>query len=438
MKHRRRSKQQKLDSAPPPASPATRAPCPIPSPSASPKSPAPATPLPEQAPEVVVPEDWALATDVISSDLSSPVVLVCGPSNSGKSTFTRLLLNKLLPSYGRIGYLDTDVGQPEFSPPGCLSLHIVDEAIADMRNPVLREAERCCFYGDISSKGDPESYLNSLFLLYNYFVEKYRCPGSEVLPLIVNTPGWVKGTGFDMLVEMLRYICPTIVVPIRTRMQRKNLPDGMFWLTGGETEPKVITIDAASRDSLSKSLLKRKDGGGMRERRLVEYFKQCFSSDISLATNKELAYALASLPPYEVSISEVTVMHLHCEVPRTEIWHSLNATIVGLASSCDTPATAHAIPWCVGLGIVRGVDVQRGLLYVITPVAVEHLQSVDLLLQGLVEIPRSVLQVKGCESPYMSMNVRDKITGKDLYASNLNSPLSRQDDGDSDSDADTM
>ena len=61
------------------------------------------------------------------------------------------------------------------------------------------------------------------------------------------------GTGFDMLVEMLRYICPTIVVPIRTRMQRKNLPDGMFWLTGGETEPKVITIDAASRDSLSKS-----------------------------------------------------------------------------------------------------------------------------------------------------------------------------------------
>ena len=52
---------------------------------------------------------------------------------------------------------------------------------------------RCCFYGDISSKGDPESYLNSLFLLYNYFVEKYRCPGSEVLPLIVNTPGWVKG-----------------------------------------------------------------------------------------------------------------------------------------------------------------------------------------------------------------------------------------------------
>lgn len=331
--------------------------------------------------------------------------------------------------------MDTDVGQPEFSPPGCLSVHVVDEAIADLRYPVFREAERCCFYGDISSKRDPETYLNSMSLLYTYFVEKYRCPGSEVLPLIVNTPGWVKGTGFDMLVEMLRYICPTIVVQIRTRMQRKNLPDGMFWLEDGQTEPTVITIDAACHKSLSGESLKRKDGGGTRDRRLGEYFKQCFPSDISLATNKELAYALASLPPYEVSFSDVIVTHLHYEVPRTEIWRSLNATIVGFANSCDTAQAAHAIPWCVGLGIVRGIDVQRGLLYVITPVPVECLQSVDLLLQGLIDIPRSIMQVKGCISPYMSTNVRDKITEKDLYARNLNSPLAIQ-NGDSDSDAD--
>ena len=145
---------------------------------------------------------------------------------------------------------------------------------------------RCCFFGDISSKRDPETYLNSLCLLYTYFVEKYRCPGSEVLPLIVNTPGWVKGiyvnshhklpsfvlsvtyllslftvlnvcfhfnvgTGFDMLVEMLRYICPTIVVQIRTRQQKKNLPDGLFWLDDGHTGPYVIAIDAACHKFLS-------------------------------------------------------------------------------------------------------------------------------------------------------------------------------------------
>ncbi|XP_047061046.1 polynucleotide 5'-hydroxyl-kinase NOL9-like [Lolium rigidum] len=431
MGKRRRSIKKQPESPPPPASPATHAPCPVPSP-----IPSPVPPAPEQAPEVLVPPDWASAAALISSDIPPPVVLVCGPANSGKSTFSRLLINSLLPRYGRVGYLDTDVGQPEFSPPGCLSVHVVDEPIADLRYPVFREAERCCFYGDISSKRDPETYLNSLFLLYTYFVEKYRSPGSEVLPLIVNTPGWVKGTGFDMLVEMLRYICPTVVVQIRTRMQRKNLPDGMFWLDDGQAGPNVIIIDAACHKSLSGESLKRKDGGGTRERRLVEYFKQCFPSDISLATNKELAYALASLPPYEVSFSDVTVTHLHYEVPRTEIWRSLNATIVGLANSCDT---AQAVPWCVGLGIVRGIDVQRGLLYVITPVPVDCLQSIDLLLQGLIDIPRSIMQVKGCISPYMSTNLRDTIRERDLYARNLNSPLVIQngdcDSDDSDSDA---
>ncbi|KAG8053129.1 hypothetical protein GUJ93_ZPchr0001g30154 [Zizania palustris] len=359
--------------------------------------------------EVVVPLDWAGAAATVSSEPAPPVVVVCGPKNAGKSTFSRLLLNLLLPRYGRVGYLDTDVGQPEFSPPGCLSFHVVDKAFSDLLNPSLRETERCCFFGDISSKRDPETYLNCLFHLYDYFVEKYRCSVSETIPLIVNTPGWVKGAGFDMLVEMLRYICPTIVVQIRISVQSKNLPDGMFWLDCGQTGPNMINIDAPFRDSMNRSLLIQKDSYGMRECRLVEYFKQCFPSDISLTTNKELAYALTSLPPYEVSISDVMVIHLHFQVPRSEVWHSLNATIVGLAISCGTTEAGRSIPWCVGLGIVRGVDVQRGILYVITPVPLKHLQRVDLLLQGLIEIPKSLLQVRGCVSPYMPTNVLHKI-----------------------------
>jgi hypothetical protein len=97
-------------------------------------------------------------------------------------------------------------------------------------------------------------------------------------------------------------------------------------------------------------LLIQKDSYGMRERRLIEYFKQCFPSDISLTTNKELAYGLTSLPPYEVSISDVMVIHLHCQVPPSEVWHSLNATIVGLAISCGTIEAGRSIPWCAGLG----------------------------------------------------------------------------------------
>ncbi|KAK3160555.1 hypothetical protein QOZ80_1BG0061150 [Eleusine coracana subsp. coracana] len=367
-------------------------------------------PSPASRTEPVVPSDWAAAISLFSSHSAPPVVVMCGPKNSGKSTFSRLLLNELLPRYGRVGYLDTDVGQPEFAPPGCISFHVVDEAIPDLLNPTLREAERFCFFGDISSKRDPEAYLKCVFHLYDYFVEKYQCDVNEMLPLIINTPGWVKGAGFDMLVEMLRHICPTIVVQLRITMESKNLPDGNFWQDDMQRS-EMININAPFHDASDRSVLIRKDAVRMRERRLADYLKQCFPRHIPVTTNKELAYALASLPPYQVPFSDVKVTHLHCEVPPTETWYSLNATIVGLAS--ETPGS---VPCCVGLGIVRGIDVQKGLLYLITPVPLHRLQSVDLLLQGLIEIPTSLLQVRGCVSPYMSTNVLHKLSEKDIYA----------------------
>ncbi|CAN6208840.1 unnamed protein product, partial [Urochloa humidicola] len=98
-----------------------------------------------------------------------------------------------------------------------------------------------------------------------------------------------------------------------------------------------------------------------------------------------------------------------------EIWRSLNATIVGLAVSSASDAT-RSIPYCVGLGIVRGIDIQNGLLYIITPVPLERLQSVDLLQQGFIEIPTTLLQVRGYVSPYMLTNVLHKISERDMYA----------------------
>ncbi|OAY66227.1 Polynucleotide 5'-hydroxyl-kinase NOL9, partial [Ananas comosus] len=279
----------------------------------------------------------------------------------------------------------------------------------------------CFFYGDISSKRDPEAYLNYVFNLYDYFLKQYcsynetENTGNSMPPLIINTPGWVKGTGFDLLVEMLRYISPTMVVKLCISTRSKNLPNGMFWFDGEQKgQTVVIDVFSAQQDSLNRSVLIQKDVRGLRDRRLFEYFKQCFPTDTNISTNKELAYALASLPPYILPFSKVKVMHLHCQVPSNEIWHSLNATIVGLAVSTDGTVMSRSTPWCVGLGIVRGVDVTEGLLYVITPVPLHYLRSVDLLLQGFVEVPTSLLQVRGCVSPYMSTNVLHRISDKDL------------------------
>ncbi|KAJ7514601.1 hypothetical protein O6H91_23G051700 [Diphasiastrum complanatum] len=56
-------------------------------------------------------------------------------------------------------YLDTDVGQPEFTVPGCLSLHILQEPIIGSPILHLHIPEKSYFYGDISPKDDPTQFI---------------------------------------------------------------------------------------------------------------------------------------------------------------------------------------------------------------------------------------------------------------------------------------
>ncbi|XP_022136987.1 polynucleotide 5'-hydroxyl-kinase NOL9 [Momordica charantia] len=362
------------------------------------------------SPNIYISEEWSEAAEYIafgSPTSRPPVALICGAKNCGKSTFSRHLLNVFLRRYKKVIYLDSDVGQPEFTPPGFLSLTVVFKL--DLSTPCLKTPERCLYFGDISSKRDPTAYLSYANTLYDYYRNEYHSFNKTEdldkieLPLIVNTPGWVKGIGYEILVDMLKYIAPTHVVKINISAESKNLPAGAFWLEEEDCgTTNLIEIRSARQDAFNRSILVQRDAGLMRDLRIMAYFRQCFPRDCNITTIKELAHALASHPPYQVPTSSIKIRHLHCQVPSDQIFYSLNATIVGLAICSEN---SENLSWCVGLGIVRGIDTVKGLLYVITPVPHGTLEKVGLLLQGFIQIPSCLLQVKGCLSPYMSANI---------------------------------
>ncbi|KHN23511.1 Polynucleotide 5'-hydroxyl-kinase NOL9, partial [Glycine soja] len=164
-------------------------------------------------------------------------------------------------------------------------------------------------------------------------------------------------------------------------------------------------------------VLVQKDARLLRDLRIMAYFKQCFSSDSNISTIKELAHALASHCPYEVPIASIKIRHLHCEVPSSEIFFSLNATIVGLAVDSEGPEN---LPSCLGLGsifivkhilisyvsgIVRGIDIVKAMLYVITPVPHNSLEKVNVLLQGYIQIPSCLLQARYCFTFFCFLSV---------------------------------
>lgn len=149
----------------------------------------------------------------------APVILVCGPKSSGKSTFTRIITNKLVTDRGGtkkrkwpgVAVLDIDPGQPEFSPPGVISLVTLEEPNLSppVCHPILgtNHIVRSHTVASINPASDIEHYKNCVLELFS----RYRVTCTK-RPLIINTPGWVQGSGLVLLQDLVSAMRPTEVL----------------------------------------------------------------------------------------------------------------------------------------------------------------------------------------------------------------------------------
>lgn len=172
-----------------------------------------------------VPDEWDSAfkaiTDCSDNGGSPLVVAVVGAKNTGKSTFSRLLTNRLLSTLPRVAYLDSDIGQCEFTPHGAASVQLLEGPLLGPPFTHCSQPFRSLFLGSSSPERDPDAYLESLRQLVDTYrdgslVRDTSAAGGLAPPLVVNTHGWVKGMGFDMLAYFLDYLRPTHIIELRS------------------------------------------------------------------------------------------------------------------------------------------------------------------------------------------------------------------------------
>lgn len=146
-------------------------------------------------------------------------VLVCGPKASGKSTFSRYLLNHVLSPTPEteggyvntegVAFLDLDPGQPEFTPMGQIYLARLRKPFfgppfthPSLDNSHGGEIVRAHHIGATSPKEDPDHYALAVMDLmdqYRSLLEKHpQCP------LIINYPGWIFGQGLEVAMWLVR------------------------------------------------------------------------------------------------------------------------------------------------------------------------------------------------------------------------------------------
>ncbi|KFQ29816.1 Polynucleotide 5'-hydroxyl-kinase NOL9, partial [Mesitornis unicolor] len=282
------------------------------------------------------------------------------------------------------------------------------------------------YYGQTSCEQDTERYLD----VVKYVFGCYR----KEVPLVINTMGWVKGERRrrvrSHIVQMDVYDWKAMAPLTPEYVQ---LAPGLF--TKGKQPGKGgVETWAASEGQEAVTVPEYKllyvhpefpragvagearvHSGILRDMAMLGYLGQLQPPDVGAVL------PLHSLVPYQVPFSAVALRVVHTEVAPTNTMYAVNASWVGLCRLAeevsghgDGPVLLTQTPLCdcLGFGIVRGVDMQKKLYHVLTPVPPESLRLVNCLLLGNVAIPNCVLAgqqgVEG-EIPYVTSDYNYSI-----------------------------
>lgn len=165
---------------------------------------------------LTVTDQWYHTARAFTNAQTPPVIIITGPRNAGKSTYGRFLVNTLLNKYEKVAFLDCDVGQCEFNPPGMVGLHMIDHRSPITGPPHTRTQHQplyASFIGDTTATLDPSAYVQGIKNCFSYFQQHLPAssPASSV-PLVINTQGWITGLGLQLLTQIIDITRPRHIV----------------------------------------------------------------------------------------------------------------------------------------------------------------------------------------------------------------------------------
>ncbi|XP_059808050.1 polynucleotide 5'-hydroxyl-kinase NOL9 [Hypanus sabinus] len=384
-----------------------------------------------------------LVKTCLEDDNGCPIILTCGGKNVGKSTFNRHLMNSLLNHVPCVEFLELDIGQTEFSPPGCMALHLVTKPV--FSPPYMHQCEprKMVYYGNVLCDRDPDRYMEVVRYLYAEYKKE--------APLIINTMGWIKGLGLSVLVDLIRLLAPTHVVQlVNTRGSQDSVlltsefvQTATGWQTKGKHQIQQKPVDLRTSPNSSDEEMQMHVGlqghklmyihsefPGVEDGSCLKYRSNVLRDLALLGSFSHLQpldighpLSLHRMLPYQVPFNAVALHVLHCDVTPTHILYAANASLVGLCripggvnSHADGPVLLSQTPVCdcFGVGIIRGINLEKRLYYILTSVPVARLKQVNCLLVGAVTIPHTVFRnqpgVTG-EVPYLTSDYSFTISG---------------------------
>lgn len=345
------------------------------------------------------PDCWSTASDVLCHNYQQGLKIeapICGAKGSGKSTCLRFMINRLLSSnIGGVCVMDCDLGQPEFTVPGMISLHYIASPILSQNFLNLKMKPWLSFYlGEIMTKTNSTLFIQGISQLYNAFilfreklVEQYledyeKCgsnnqfsaledksnPNIKFVPLLINCDGNIRYFGEEVLAAIFRTVSISHVLHIVTPKDRSLKP-----VDGVSATANVIRLEPGHYS------LANVTAADLRILRIVSYFLRydsnlrqkvrsydsksdgsvksandgiSISSGAILDSDGHIATALMSFRPFIFPFSRISFQNLGDDISPRLTLAAFNASIVAISeptnvessdSASSETSTAHKV-----------------------------------------------------------------------------------------------
>jgi polynucleotide 5'-hydroxyl-kinase GRC3/NOL9 len=231
---------------------------------------------------------WSASMKALSMRQGKLRVLVCGPKASGKSTFSRYLLNHVLSpapdtengyvNTDGVAFLDLDPGQPEFAPMGQVYLaHLRTPFFGppfthpSLDNPRDGQIVRAHHIGATSPKEDPDHYALAVMDL----LSQYRSLLSQYpsCPLIVNYPGWIFGQGLEVATWLIQCLGLSDVVYMSEKGPAEVVNPLSF--AANQAQVPMTILPSQPTDFVSRS------SAQLRSMQIQSYFHNSHPADLT-------------------------------------------------------------------------------------------------------------------------------------------------------------
>jgi polynucleotide 5'-hydroxyl-kinase GRC3/NOL9 len=167
-----------------------------------------------------IPVSWHEAFEAVAAIQNKPaVIMVMGKIDSGKSSFSTYLVNKLVDGKVKVAVIDGDLEQADIGPPCTVAYGYTVKKVTEIYEVKMVNA---FFVGAVSPVHTVSRTVEGLSAMY----QEIRQAGADYV--IVNTDNWVEGEGaVDYKMQIVNQFKPDVIVGIQSQEELGPLFSGI-------------------------------------------------------------------------------------------------------------------------------------------------------------------------------------------------------------------